>query len=303
MINMRDFTIITDSTCDLTSDIIDRYGIKISLLSVLLGDNQYKNYPDGRDISNKELYANMRNKKLPTTSACNAEDFKEVMIPELKKGNDILYIGFSSAMSCSYNVGCVVAEELREEYPEAKIITVDSLSAALAQGLLVMLAAMEKEKGKTIEEVAQYVEDNKMNMCHAFTVDDLFHIMRGGRATKTSAIIGSLLLLKPILRINEAGLIETVGTVRGRKKALREVLESVRANLTDPDMPIFIGHGDCEEEANQFAELCRQELGLTNVYVAYIGAVCGCHGGPGLLGVFYHGQNRNIKEEKLSNVS
>jgi DegV family protein with EDD domain len=289
---MRDYTIVTDSTCDLSPEMIERYNLKIATLSVLLDGKVYKNYPDEREITNKELYAAMRAKKLPTTSAVNPEDFEKIFRPELEAGRDILYVGFSSAMSCTYNSGCTVAAELREEFPEAKILTVDSLAATFSLGLLAVMAAMKKEEGATIEETAEYVEENVPNMAHAFTVDDLFHIMRGGRVSRSTAFIGSILSIKPILRVGNNGLIESAGKARGTKKAFQFLLEQIRDNLTDPTLPFFVGHGDNEETANEFAEMLKRELGLTDVHVCCLGPVCGCHGGPGLVGAFYHGKTR-----------
>lgn len=289
---MRDYTIVTDSTCDLSPEMIERYNLKIATLSVLLDGKVYKNYPDEREITNKELYAAMRSKKLPTTSAVNPEDFEKIFRPELEAGRDILYVGFSSAMSCTYNSGCTVAAELREEFPEAKILTVDSLAATFSLGLLAIMAAMKKEEGATIEETAKYVEENVPNMAHAFTVDDLFHIMRGGRVSRSTAFIGSILSIKPILRVGNNGLIESAGKARGTKKAFQFLLEQIRDNLTDPTLPFFVGHGDNEETANEFAEMLKRELGLTDVHVCCLGPVCGCHGGPGLVGAFYHGKTR-----------
>ena len=301
---MRDYTIVTDSTCDLSPEMIERYNLKIATLSVLLDGKVYKNYPDEREITNKELYAAMRSKKLPTTSAVNPEDFEKIFRPELEAGRDILYVGFSSAMSCTYNSGCTVAAELREEFPEAKILTVDSLAATFSLGLLAIMAAMKKEEGATIEETAKYVEENVPNMAHAFTVDDLFHIMRGGRVSRSTAFIGSILSIKPILRVGNNGLIESAGKARGTKKAFQFLLEQIRDNLTDPTLPFFVGHGDNEETANEFAEMLKRELGLTDVHVCCLGPVCGCHGGPGIVGAFYHGKTRepgvaaNKDEEK-----
>lgn len=289
---MRDYTIVTDSTCDLSPEMIERYNLKIATLSVLLDGKVYKNYPDEREITNKELYAAMRSKKLPTTSAVNPEDFEKIFRPELEAGRDILYVGFSSAMSCTYNSGCTVAAELREEFPEAKILTVDSLAATFSLGLLAVMAAMKKEEGATIEETAKYVEENVPNMAHAFTVDDLFHIMRGGRVSRSTAFIGSILSIKPILRVGNNGLIESAGKARGTKKAFQFLLDQIRENLTDPTLPFFVGHGDNEETANEFAEMLKRELGLTDVHVCCLGPVCGCHGGPGLVGAFYHGKTR-----------
>ena len=222
----------------------------------------------------------------------NPEDFEKIFRPELEAGRDILYVGFSSAMSCTYNSGCTVAAELREEFPEAKILTVDSLAATFSLGLLAIMAAMKKEEGATIEETAKYVEENVPNMAHAFTVDDLFHIMRGGRVSRSTAFIGSILSIKPILRVGNNGLIESAGKARGTKKAFQFLLDQIRENLTDPPLPFFVGHGDNEEAANEFAEMLKRELGLTDVHVCCLGPVCGCHGGPGLVGAFYHGKTR-----------
>lgn len=300
---MRDYTIITDSTCDLSPELADSYNIKVSTLSVILEGKSYRNYLDGREITNKQLYESMRSKKLPTTSACNAADFMEVMEPELQKGNDILYLAFSSTMSCTYNVGCTVAETLMQAYPGSRIVTVDTLAASYGLGLLVYMTALYKAKGATIDEAAAYAEENKLNMCHAFTVNDLFHIMRGGRINKAGALVGSLLSIKPILRVNDDGLIQSAATTHGRRKALHALIEQIRVNLTDPDLPFFVGHGDCDEVAEEFVTELKEELGLTNVIVGYIGAVCGCHGGPDLLGCFYHGKSRGPVSASLSEVS
>lgn len=296
---MRDYVIVTDSTCDLPMETLKKYNIHVSLLSVLYEGKQFKNYPDGREIDNHTLYQAMREKKTPTTSAANVQDFIDVMEPIAKEGKDILYIGFSSTMSCTYNVGCNVASTLMDQYPECCIVTVDSLSASLGLGLLVLMTAIEKENGASLVEAKIFAETHKLNMAHSFTVNNLFHIMRGGRVTKKSAIFGSLLAVKPILRVDENGLMSTALTAHGRKKALRELVENIRENVIDSEVPFFVGHGDCEAEAQIFANTLRTELGLKNVIVEYIGPVCGCHGGPDLIGAFYYGKSRDFASSAL----
>lgn len=289
---MNEYIILTDSTCDLPADIAEDLNLSVISLSVLIDDHNYKNYLDGRELSFQDFYDSMRNKKLPTTSAVNVFDFLELMEPILASGKDILYLGFSSAMSGTYSAGCVAAKELLQKYPNRKILTVDSLSASLGEGLFVYLCAMEKKKGNTIEQVQAFAEANKMHMCHLFTVDDLFHIKRGGRISASTAIFGSILGIKPILRVDDGGLMNTIGKARGRKGAMKELVDVVKKTITDPELPIFIGHGDCLNEAEQVAQMLKEQVGAKKVIINYIGVVCGSHSGPGILGIFYHGKKR-----------
>lgn len=289
---MSNYIIMTDSTCDLPQEIADKHEIRVACLSVLLDDKVYKNYLDGRELSFKDLYASMRDKKLPTTSAVNVADFVELMEPELKVGNDILYIGFSSAMSGTYNSGCVAAAELLEKYTDRKIITIDSVCATAGEGLLVELCALEKEKGKSIEEVAAFAEDAKLHMRHVFTVDNLFHLMRGGRITKSTAILGSMLGIKPFLTVNMEGLVDACGKARGTKKAYKTVVEDIEKYIVDKDMPLYVAHGDNIEGAETLVAMIKETVGCTDVRITYLGAVCGCHGGPDLVGAFYYGKER-----------
>lgn len=291
-VNMSDYIILTDSTCDLPPEVAEKYELRVANLSVLLDGKVYKNYLDGRELSFPDLYKSMREKKLPTTSAVNVSDFIEIMEPELKAGKDILYIGFSSTMSGTYNAGCVAAAELLETYTDRKILTVDSRCATSGEGLLAEMCAIEKNKGKSIEEVAQFAEDHKMNMRHMFTVDDLFHLMRGGRTTRSTAILGSMLGIKPFLTINKEGLVDACGKARGRKKAYKMVVDDIEANILDKDVPLYVAHGDNLEGAEELAAMIKERVGCTDVRITYLGAVCGCHGGPDLVGAFYYGKER-----------
>ncbi len=289
---MNEYIILTDSTCDLPADIAQELGLLVVSLSVILDGTSYKNYLDGRELSFQDFYESMRNKKLPTTSAVNVYDFLELMEPILVSGKDILYLGFSSPMSSTYSAGCVAIKDLKQKYPERKILTVDTLSASLGEGLLVYLCAMEKKKGCTIEEVQAFAEANKMHICHLLTVDDLFHIKRGGRISASSAILGSMLGVKPILQVDDGGLMNTIGKARGRRAAIRSIVDMIKDNITDLELPIFIGHGDCLDEAEQVAEMLKEQVGVKKVIINYIGVVCGSHSGPGILGIFFHGKKR-----------
>lgn len=286
---MADFVILTDSTCDLLPEVAEKYDIRVAMLSVLLDGNVYKNYLDGRELSFKDLFDSMRNKKLPTTSAVNVTDFMELMEPDLQAGKDILYIGFSAIMSGTYNAGCVAAKELLEKYPERKILTVDTKCATLGEGLIAELCAIERDKGKTIEETYEFAIEHSKNIRHMFTVDDLFHLVRGGRATKATAIIGSMLGIKPLLNVNTEGKVDAYAKARGRKKAFKMIVEDAKQHVLDKDIPFYIAHGDDFEGAEVLAKLIRDEVGCTDVRIGYLGAVCGCHGGPDLVGAFYLG--------------
>ncbi|MCQ2080293.1 MAG: DegV family protein [Lachnospiraceae bacterium] len=289
---MSDYVIVTDSTCDLPQEMADEMNIKVVRLHVLLDGKSYENYLDGRELSFPDMYNAMRNKKLPTTSQATYQGFLECFEPILNEGKDILYVGFSGAMSGTYQAGCLCANDMLEKYPDRKILTVDSLAASSGEGLLVYLCAKKKEEGLSLEEVQMYGKENALHMCHTFTVADLMHIMRGGRASKGSAIIGTIIGIKPILRINEEGLIEAYDKIRGRKRAISKVIETFKENVTDLDTPVFVSHGDCEEEALDMARRLKEEVGIKNVIINYVGAVCGCHGGPDILAIFYHGKKR-----------
>lgn len=289
---MNDYIILTDSTIDLPDQIAKELELTVAPLTVTINDKSYKNYLDEREITLSDFYAAMRNKALPVTTAVNIYEFEEIIEPILKSGKDILYIGFSSAMSSTFSDGCIAAEELLHKYPERKVVTVDTLSASCGQGLLLYLAVQEKRKGKSMEEVKSFVEENRLHICHLFTVDDLIHVMRGGRASKGTAIMGTILNIKPILRVTDEGLMQTISKARGRKSAIRSIADTVAQTITDPEMPIFIGHGDCIEDAQILSSLITEKTGAKDIHLFILGPVCASHSGPGLLGAFYHGKNR-----------
>lgn len=288
---MENFKIITDSSCDLTPALIEELDLHVVPLSVLINDKVYVNYPDERDIKFADYYDMLRQEFMGKTSAANVYDFTNAMEPYLKDGQDVLYLGFSSALSGTYNAGAIAAEELKEKYPERKILTVDTLCASMGQGLMVYLAAKKKEEGASIEEVADYVEKTKYNLCHWFTVDDLNHLKRGGRVSAVAATFGTILNIKPVMHVDNEGRLTPVEKVRGRKASINGLLKEMKKSIIDKSIA-FISHGDCLEEAEGLAAKIREELGIEDIRINYVGPVIGTHSGPGTMALFFLGSER-----------
>lgn len=221
---MRKYVITTDNNSDLPDAYMQEHGVGCSYLSYAMDG---VNYTHDNFLPVEEFYARMRQGSMPTTAQVNPENAKNLMEPYLKEGADILHIAFSSGLSGSYNSCKIAAEELAEEYPQRKIIVIDSLAASLGQGLLVHLAVQKKEAGEEMEQVARWVEENKNKIVHAFTVDDLNHLYRGGRVSKTTAVLGGMLNIKPVLKVDDEGKLVPVGKVRGRKKSLAALVDAM----------------------------------------------------------------------------
>ena len=289
---MRYYTIITDSSCDLPASLAEKLGIRVVPLSVFVEGKQYYNYLDGRDISNEEFYGQLVQGKMVTTSAVNVEQFKMVMESELLTGHDVLYIGFSSGLSGTYNAGRMAAEELREEYPNSTVLTVDSLCASLGQGMLVYQAALQKAGGKTIEEVHAFCEETKLKVAHWFTVDDLHQLKRGGRISGATALIGTMLNIKPVLHVDNEGKLINMSKARGRNGAIQALVDRMEKTAVEPEkQTIFISHGNCYDEAKRLAELVHERFGCKSV-INFVGPTIGAHSGQGTLALFYIGTER-----------
>ena len=287
------FKILADSSCDLTQEMANELGLEILPLSLTADDKIYHNYLDGREIGFGEYYDMLRKGTKASTSAVNIDAFQNAMEPILKEGYDLLYIGFSSSLSSTYQSSVAAAAELREKYPERTILTVDSLSASMGYGLLVYLAVKEQRAGKSIQEVADYVEGLKMNMCHWFTVDDLHHLRRGGRLNATSAIIGTALKIKPVMHMDDDGKLTVYTKARGRKTSINMLVKEMEERAIDPEkQTIFISHGDCLEDAQFLAGLIREKFGISDIHINYVGPVIGTHSGPGTLALFFIGKVR-----------
>ena len=283
------FKIITDSCCDLSAEMLAELEIGVAALSLEMDGHAYA---EG-EMSPVQLYAHLRNGKLPKTSAVNPDGWAAVMRPALQEGRDVLVLAFSSALSATYQSAVIAAEELREEFPDRKLLVIDTLCAAVGQGLLVHTAAKLRSQGKTIDEVAAWVEAHKLNVCHWVTVEDLMHLKRGGRVSAATAVVGTMLSIKPILRVDDEGRLDNCGKCRGRKAALGYLLDRMAETFApEIDDTVFIGHGDCAADAEFLAKSVRERFGVKNVYINYIGAVIGSHTGPGVATVFYYGKNR-----------
>ena len=287
---MSKFVITADSTVDLPKAFLEEKQVPVVSLSYIIDGATYK---DGEGLTSKEFYDKIREGAMPTTSQVNPEQARDLFEPILKEGTDILHIAFTSGLSGTYNSCRIAAEELSEEYPDRKIIVVDSLCAASGGGMLLYKALEMKEQGKSLEEIATWVEENKLHVCHDVTVDDLFHLHRGGRVSKTSAVLGTIIKIKPIIHVNDEGKLIVIGKERGRKKALQTLVDRMEEKSQGFDNDIvMITHGDALEDAEYVKGLIADRFGITNVMINPLGTVIGSHTGPGVIALFYMG-NRN----------
>ncbi len=288
---MSDYVIFTDSACDISEEKLKSWQVSYCSLSFTVAgdDKEYSNY----DLKPHDFYERMRGGAVAKTSAINTEAFITYFEPILKDGKDLLYLGFSSGLSATFNCARMAAEELGEKYPDRKIITIDTLCASAGQGLLVYLTVLEKEKGATIEEAADFAKGLVPNMCHWFTVDDLVYLKRGGRISPTVALVGSMLGIKPILHMDDEGHLISRGKVRGRKAAI-EALADKYGELKKKDAPkkVFLCHADCIADANLLTKMLGEKYKVDVDYIADIGPVIGAHSGPGTLAIFFIGENR-----------
>ena len=285
------YQIITDSCCDFTQAQLDALQVSCVSLNLLYKGENHKNFSDPAAV--KAFYDEIRNGVQATTSAANPEDWAQYMLPVLKEGRDVLVITFTSGMSTTYQSAVIAAKELREEYPERTISVVDTLCAALGQGLLVWHACRRRDEGMGLNELAQWVEDNKLHLCHWVTVDDLAHLKRGGRISGTTAFVGTMLNIKPIIIMDDTGHLTTTGKVRGRKAAMEHLVQQMEKTCAGFDNEtVFIAHGDCPEDAAALEKLVKERCGVKHVHTGYVGPVIGAHTGPGVLVVFFLGSHR-----------
>ena len=290
---MRDYVIMTDSCCDLTDQMARDLELEVLPLTMHMDGQDYPNDLAGTAISNQEFYKRIRAGKLATTSAVNVGQFQDAMRRVLESGRDIVCVCFSSALSTTYQSAVIAAEDLRAEFPEAEIHVVDSLSASLGQGLLLYLAVEQKRKGLTAAELAKWVEDNRLTVCHWFTVDDLNFLKRGGRVSATTALLGTMLSIKPIMHTSDEGKLVPVSKARGRKAAIAALLDKIEALGIHPEkQTMFICHADCEEDAKAVAQTIQNRFGTPTVHINYIGPVIGSHTGPNTMGIFFVGTQR-----------
>ena len=285
---MPDFKIISDSCCDFTTAQMQELDVVRVPLTIIMNDKATPDY--ATDAERHGLYDAIRGGAMPTTSAVNPEGWSEYMKPILDEGKDILCLCFSSGLSTTYQSAVIAAQELGEQYPDRKINVVDTLCAALGQGLLVWYACQRRDAGESLDEVTAWVEENKLRICHWVTVDDLFHLKRGGRVSAATALVGTVMGIKPIIHVNDEGKLISVAKARGRKAAIDFIAKKTIESI-DKDNA-FVAHGDCPEEAEALAATLKEKYGFKNVHVGYVGAVIGAHTGPGVLVTFFLGEKR-----------
>jgi DegV family protein with EDD domain len=293
MVNrMKEFIITTDTTCDLPHKYVKEHNLSILPLYYSFDDVVYG---DKNILEPKDFYNKMRGGSMPTTMAINPDIARDTFNRLLDKGYDILHIAFSSALSGSCSVSATAARDLCEEKPGSKIKVIDSLCASLGEGLLVHKAVQMKEAGKSIDDIADWLEHNKLNLCHIFTVDDLHHLHRGGRVSKAAAIIGTLINVKPVLHVNNEGRLVPLNNVRGRKKSLISLVDQMEKRFSgfeDKNDTVFISHGDSLEDANYVASLVKERFGINDIVINYVSPTIGSHSGPGTIALFFMGNPR-----------
>ena len=283
------YQIITDSCCDFTQAQYREWNVVCAPLSVTYHGESHTNFSDPAAV--KAFYDELRCGVMATTSAVNPEGWAVHMENALKKGLDVLVLAFSSGLSATYQSAVIAAEELREAYPQQKVYVVDTLCAALGQGLLVWHACKKRDEGLDIDGLYRWVEEHKKNICHWVTVDDLSHLKRGGRISTTTALVGTMLNVKPIIHVDEEGRLINCAKVRGRKAAMEYLVKKLEETCTDFDT-VFIAHGDCPEDAAALEAMVQEKHAVKEIITGYVGPVIGAHTGPGVLVVFFMGNRR-----------
>lgn len=290
---MSDYKIVTDSTTDLPPGLVEELQLHVIPMIYTIDNKDYRNTPDNRDLGNHEFYEMIRSGKVSYTSQINGETFKDEVRPFLNKGLDILHLCFSSGLSSTYNSICIAAEDLREEYPDRKIIIVDTLSESMGEGLLAYHTAKRRQEGMDIEQAAAWAEESKKHIAHWFTVDDLMFLKRGGRLSSASAFFGTVLNVKPVLHSDDKGQLVAIDKIRGRKKSLDCLVDHMEKTAIDPaNQVVFISHADALEDAQYVDMQVRQRLGVKTTYINPIGPVIGGHAGPNTIALFFLATSR-----------
>ena len=290
---MNDYVLLTDSSADLSEELVKELGVEVLPLSFTMEDKTYRNWPDNREMDPGRFYKLLREGGSATTSAVNVSEFADCIEPHLQAGRDVLVLAFSSGLSATCHSARIAAEELSEQYPGRKVYVVDTLSASLGQGLLVWYAARMKNEGKDIDQVRDWVEANKLRLCHWFTVDDLHFLKRGGRISPATAMLGTMLSIKPVMHVDDEGRLVKVGTARGRNASLKALVNHMEETAIDPgSQVVFISHGDCLEDARKVADDVKRRFGVEQVVLNNVGPVIGAHSGPGTVALFFLGSKR-----------
>ena len=287
------YRIITDSTGDLPAELVRNLQLTVIPMEFTIDGKSYRNYPDGHEMNAGAFYRLLRAGKTSTTAQINSLELVEWMEPILQAGEDLLYLAFSSGLSGTCQGALMAKKELSAKYPERKIYVVDSLAASMGEGLLAYYASKMQMDGKSIDEVYEWLQENKLHLCHWFTVDDLNHLKRGGRVSPAAALFGTMLGIKPVLHVDDAGHLIPVSKIRGRRQSLDTLVAHMEATVTNPEeQVIFISHGDCEKDAQYVADKIRSKWNVKDIVLNEIGPVIGSHSGPGTVALFFLGSKR-----------
>jgi DegV family protein with EDD domain len=290
---MNNYVILTDSSCDLPASLAKELDLTILPLSYEVGGTTYQNDLEWSAMPSSQFYQLLREEVSAKTSAVSVGAYVDVMEPILESGKDILVLSFSSGLSNTYQASSIAVTELSAKYPERKMYAVDTLCASLGQGLLVYHAAQLKKSGMEIGAVRDWVEQNKLHLCHWFTVADLNHLKRGGRISGATALLGTMLGIKPVMHMDDEGHLTNVSKARGRQAALKALVDRMEATAIHPeDQYVFISHGDCYDDAQAVANMVKERLGVKDTLINPVGPVIGCHSGPGTLALFFFGTTR-----------
>lgn len=291
---MREYKILTDSTTDLSPQLVAQTGVTVLPMTYTIGEKSYRNDPEETDLSSGDFYDMLRGGAMSTTSQINVETFREVAGQMARDGFDVLYVGFSSGLSGTFNSARIAFEDLSAEYPEHKFLAVDSLCASMGEGLLVYHAAQRQKAGRSIEETARWLEENKLHLAHWFTVDDLNHLKRGGRVSGAAAFFGTVLNIKPVLHVDDEGHLIPREKVRGRRQSLDALVEHAGKTAVHPErQTMFISHGDSKADAQYVADRLKKDYKVPQVFLGDIGPVIGSHSGPGTIALFFLATTRN----------
>lgn len=284
------YRIITDTCCDLWQAFYNELSVTAIPLTVSFQGQSIDSYDESWL---KDFYNGLRNGQAAQTAAVNPEGWKTFIEPVLAAGEDVLILAFSSGLSTTYQSAVIAAEELKESYPDRQIRVVDTLCASMGQGLLVYTACQKRDSGMSLEELTTWCEDNKLKLCHWFTVDDLMYLKRGGRVSAATALVGTMLQIKPVMHVDNDGHLIKVGTARGRKASIDALAKKLgETSIAGQNDTVFISHGDCLEDAQYLAEKLKANYGVKEVIIYYVGAVIGSHSGPGTLALFFYGNER-----------
>ena len=284
------YRIVTDTCCDFPQEMYAQLNLTVVPLTLTFRGQEHNTFSEA---FLKDLYNGMRAGEAGTTSAVNPDGWASVIEPVLQQGQDCLVLAFSSGLSTTYQSAVIAASDLAERYPHRKILVVDTLCASLGQGLLVWYACKKRDEGLSLEQLHSWVEANKLHICHWFTVDDLMYLKRGGRVSAATALVGTMLQIKPVLHVDDEGHLINVAKARGRKASIDSLAKKVgQLGGGFDNSTCFISHGDCLEDAQYLADILKTQYGVKEVVIGYVGAVIGSHAGPGVLALFFLGDHR-----------